>query len=688
MQIQNLYFNILTFDFPEKEQPFYFTKEETGYCSRIHRSLFPVEIESVFPGITTNSTQFIYSTFDYPKKGFTSLNIDFKKENKDLLGKYYNRQINHYFRKIKNQLVRKGFIGENQVWIYSNDLSGDQFDVYNKFSLKIQFENVSPYPEIVLSYDGKSKVFRESSAAMVKKISPSLFKWVIKDNQLLRFKELVKLDDPEFEKAFPVLNIPIAQQLHIKPDPKPKTSKYKTFRLQIKQFYANYLHTEEFMKVIPLHEAGFLKVPQSLIANIPPESNSLKFQKPAIGEFPKKDFLHKKPFEKVSGNVHLFFIYHKDDQKTRDKLLHYLENGLDHFKGLTPYAGILFHAESKMDICFEDRNNPLPEVQRFFDTEYVSTPNVKYLALYLTPFSKEETRRQEIKFYARIKQLLLKRRIACQSVEPATVETPNNNFKWSLTTMSVSILAKLGGIPWRLNTDKKEELIIGVGTFRHPDEVRYVSSATSFDNTGRFNEFEYFMAHETDILAGQIASKVTQFAKKFGVPERLIIHFYKKLSEDELAPVERALRELQFSKPIPIFIVSINKTEAKDITAFDMKKSNPDLMPYSGTYINIRNNKYLLFNNNRYVSVFNSTDGFPFPIKLLIDCTDKKLLENQQTINDLIDQVYQFSRMYWKSLAQQSLPVTVSYPEMVAEVAPYFEGGVIPDEGKDSLWFL
>lgn len=688
MQNQNLYFNILTFDFPQKEQTFYFSKEDIEFCKPIHKSLFPREIETIFPGVTTDGTDFIYSTFDYAKEGFTSLSIDFNSENQDLLRKFYNRKINHYFRKIKEKLVRTGFIGQNQVWVYSNDLSDEQYEVYYKFSLKIQFANVSASPEIVLSYDGKSKVFRESAATMVKKISQSLFKWVIKDNQLLRFEDLVKRDEPQYDKAFPVLNIPIAHELGIEPDPKPKNSKYKTYKALIKRFYTNYLDTEGFRKMIPLHETGFLKVPQHLIGNISEESNSLKFQKPAIGKFPKKDFLHKKPFEKISDNVHLFFIYHKDDQNTKDKLLYYLENGLDHYKGLTAYAGILFHAESKMDICFEDRDNPLPEVQRFFDSEFVSTPNVKYLAIYLTPFSKEETRRQEIKFYARIKQLLLKRKIACQSVEPATVEAPNNNFKWSLTTMSVSILAKLGGIPWRLNTTKKEELIVGVGAFRHPDEVRYVSSATSFNNTGHFNEFEYFMEYETDILAGQIASKVTEFAAKFGVPERLIIHFYKKLSEDELTPIELALKELQFLKAIPVFIVSINKTEAKDITAFDMKKSNPDLMPYSGTYINIGHNKYLLFNNSRYVSGFNAMDGFPFPIKLLIDCTNKKLLENEQTINGLIDQVYQFSRMYWKSLAQQSLPVTVSYPEMVAEVAPYFEGGVIPDEGKDTLWFL
>ena len=78
---------------------------------------------------------------------------------------------------------------------------------------------------------------------------------------------------------------------------------------------------------------------------------------------------------------------------------------------------------------------------------------------------------------------------------------------------------------------------------------------------------------------------------------------------------------------------------------------------------------------------------FPFQTNLQLNALLKEL-ENPQTINELIDQVYQFIRMYWKSLAQQSLPVTVSYPEMVAEVAPYFENGAKPPEDKDNLWFL
>jgi hypothetical protein len=97
----------------------------------------------------------------------------------------------------------------------------------------------------------------------------------------------------------------------------------------------------------------------------------------------------------------------------------------------------------------------------------------------------------------------------------------------------------------------------------------------------------------------------------------------------------------------------------------------------------------LLFNNSRYlIEAFAKTDGYPFPIKLSIDCTDEKQLDNEQTIKKLVNQVYQFSRMYWKSVRQQNLPVTIKYPEMVAQIAPYFEGNDIPLYGKNNLWFL
>ena len=113
-------------------------------------------------------------------------------------------------------------------------------------------------------------------------------------------------------------------------------------------------------------------------------------------------------------------------------------------------------------------------------------------------------------------------------------------------------------------------------------------------------------------------------------------------------------------------------------------------MPLSGTYIRISENQFLLFNNARYPANsqrYTDTDGYPFPIKIKVSSPDEDAFEDADVVLELLTQVYQFSRLYWKSLRQQNVPITIKYPEMVAQIAPRFNNGV-PDDAKDALWFL
>jgi hypothetical protein len=80
-------------------------------------------------------------------------------------------------------------------------------------------------------------------------------------------------------------------------------------------------------------------------------------------------------------------------------------------------------------------------------------------------------------------------------------------------------------------------------------------------------------------------------------------------------------------------------------------------------------------------------DGYPFPVKIKIECpTDTTQPIDTKIVTELIDQVYQFSRIYWKSVKQQNLPVTIKYPEMIAQILPYFSNTDNID--TNNLWFL
>jgi len=685
MSDQNLFFNILTFDYPTKKQIFYFSKDNTERCQRLHKSLFPKEIDSLFPGISNNGTDFIYTTFTGKREGFLPLTIDFTQENQDLIKRYYNRQVNFYFRVIKEQIVKVGFIKENQIWVHDIDQSTELWNIYSKFSLKVQLQTVSNFPELLVSYDGVSKVLKQSVAELTPNVSPTCFNWVLHENKLRKWSWLSDEDVPDYSTYYPVFNKELQAALHIPTTAPPRNNRYPKYCNNINSFYSRFLNIPEFKKIIPIHN-GFLDVASSRVDKIKEESNQLVFGKNQTGITPKYCIRDFKPFKASPyQKVHLFFILHEGAVNEATKVNNSFDNGFSWFKGLQDYANILYHTEKGFSITFKNKDNPIPEIEKELSERDIN-PEVKYIAIYITPYGKFEQNKQHREIYYKVKELLLKRKITSQAIDPEKMNTQGNGWVYSLPNIAVAILAKLDGIPWRLNTPIKNELVVGVGAFKHIEEgVQYIGSAFSFSNDGKFNSFEYFMKHEIEILAGKISKAVRDYATINNKPDRLIIHFYKNMSEFELQHIEKALKEIGL--PIPIFIISINKTESEDIVAFD--KDWEELMPTSGTFINVGINKYLLFNNTRYPDgKFSGADGYPFPIKLNIDCTDKKQLLDIKVIRELIDQVYQFSRMYWKSVSQQNLPVTIKYPEMVAQIAPHFDGADIPDFGKDNLWFL
>lgn len=686
--MEDLFFNILTFKWPEKPVTFYFSLTDVEFCKRIHRSCFPNNIETIFPGIQANNTEFIYTTYEFAKEGFTPLVIDLQTENENLVKRFYKKQIKYYFQKIAKQIVRVGFIEDNQIWIKSKYGATDLYNLYEKFSIRIQLRTVSNFPELLLSYDGKSRVYKQNLKEAVKTFSPTDFTKILTNKSVVTFSDFAEQKKPAYEKAFPVISKKLADLMDLETEEGVKENKYLSYLDKLQKFVTHLMWKKAFTDLIPLHSPYFLKVPNSSIAKIVDASNDLAFRNGQTGRSPKTDFRRLKPYQDSPfKNIHIFFIYHTDDEQVKNTLKGYFQNGLRFYKGLNDYANLLSYIDDSLEIKFTNKDNPLPEIEQHLTPDKYDTTKYKLFAIYLTPFTKEQTRKQNPKIYVRVKELLLNREVVSQSIEPGNVVLAGEEYIWSLTNMSIAILAKLKGIPWRLKADPETELVVGIGAFKHyAENVQYLSSAFSFDNTGHFNSFEYFMRNEVDILAGCIAAKVREFATVNGVPNRLIIHFYKRLSEEELIPIEKALKELELPKPIPIFIITVNKTESNDIVAFD--NAWKGLMPKSGTYVSIGNKKYLLFNNARHTNTHSDKDGYPFPVKLSIDCNKKELLQEVKIIHQLINQVYQFSRMYWKSLAQQNLPVTVKYPEMIAEVAPYFDGNDIPVFGKDVLWFL
>lgn len=179
------------------------------------------------------------------------------------------------------------------------------------------------------------------------------------------------------------------------------------------------------------------------------------------------------------------------------------------------------------------------------------------------------------------------------------------NFAYTLQNMAIAINAKLGRIPWRISTAHSNKLIVRVEAFRSSDGTCYVGSALFFENNGLFNSFNYFLKNELPELAGSIKKAIINFTKFKGMPDRLIIHYYKVMREEEADIIENMLKSLHLN--IPVYIVSINKTESEDAVLFDCADNG--MMPYSGTYINLK--WHLTSMEKRYLKNL-KTDYCPF----------------------------------------------------------------------------
>lgn len=701
---EHLKTNTLNFKWPNSAPTFYFTIKEIDGSHPIHKSKFSKQLKSKFPNNDISNLEEVYTTFTQPSENAISLKIDLVDYKELSIYKQYLKQLlkKHFLE--KGYIVVKNFVKDTQVWIPSTKGNTEHYTFYYKFSFKIQFAKLTDLPELIVSFDGTSKVLKRS----VKDIEETeCITRCVYEQKTFNYQMKIDTEDKEdfynsilFENAFPLFNLQLAKTLNISIEEAIKpVNKYQNYVALINMFAEKYLFTEEFKTIFPLVKDEFIDVPGNRINHINPDLGLLEFGKDKYGNkkthlVPKYAMNSLNPYKRPNiQNIKLFFICHTSNKSTVLKFYKNLKEGVNaskiYYKGLEEYVNIMASSSKEHFIEFTNINNPLPEIENKLEKLNFAHENVRYAAFYISPIDKFTTNTDDREVYIRIKELFLNENIVTQVVDyTKMLENIENQytFQFSLQNMALALHAKLGGTPWKLAVTDKKELVIGVGAFTNQGENRrYIASAFSFQNNGLFRNFEYFSKSESKLLVGSILTAITDFTSK-AQAEKVVIHFYKEMKYQEVKPIIEGMNKLNLK--IPLYILNINKTESEDIIAYDLNW-NKKLMPVSGTFIRIANNQFLLFNNARYQNsqYYSDTDGFPFPIKIKMSSPDKDAFEDANIVLELLTQVYQFSRLYWKSLRQQNVPITIKYPEMVAQIAPRFEAP-IPDHAKDKLWFL
>lgn len=645
-----------------------------------------------FPEGRDLAEQYYYTDFLKPREGAIVKEIELL--NCISLAKhYFSYLILHYFQQIDGSVVFPNFTQDVAVWFEDKDAADPLYKVYNKYSIDVEYGGVIPRQfQLTLAYNGTSKVLR-TPVSQIQDVDTRIYTKVLCNGSIWHYEHSLPDELKEQpENVYPVLNYNLKKQYDIYEELK-KVNRYPIYLNFLEKFYNHYLNTPTFNKIIKLDPKGFYTVPEERVYTVGKGNNILQFKNgthinPGLGII-----MHKPLKAYTEGHLKLFFIYNKaDGDFVKGNMYKFMMEGWHgtingkpkDAEPLISYINQPFSFDASKQTAFTNNDNIFEEVKEQLD-KFSLEPNCTYVAIYISPIKRDDKDHPQHNAYYKIKEHLLDKGITSQVIYREHLDKPE--FYYFLPNIYVALLAKMGGIPWRLARTRQNELIIGVGAFKPVNaQHRFVGSAFCFGNDGKFEGFNCYRSNETQLLAGSIKDSVEKFIEQHKTVNRIIIHFYKEISDPkELEPILNMLDKIGHGD-VPVIVITVNKTESRELLAFDI--NSPGKMPVSGTYLRVGYNKFLLFNNVRYKEdTMLSAKDYHFPVKLSIKSSRPGEL-TMGIISQLIDQVYQFSRMYWKSISQQNLPVTTIYPEMVAEIFPHFERDDLPEFAKKNLWFL
>lgn len=377
--------------------------------------------------------------------------------------------------------------------------------------------------------------------------------------------------------------------------------------------------------------------------------------------------------------VKFVFIFQNKEQA--NSLYLSFKRGLKHFPGLLSYVGIQVNIANER-LNYQSRDSLIKDFEAFLKSDLSKNFYEDYFAVVLVPFSREKASIEDSKTYYLIKERLLKKGIPTQFIDSEKINSAS--FHYHLPNISIAILAKIGGVPWKLKAKPYNDLIVGFNEIKYGEEA-VIGSAVYFDNSGRLQQIKTFKSPRRNDLIISLKDSITQFIKSnLNPPDRLIIHYYKPPRQRDVANIHRLIRE-EFRFSLPFAIVEINDSKEKSDLCFDVENSYG--MPVSGTYIQLKKNEYLLFNNLRYwKNPIRPITVEEYPLKIKLYNGGSGGFSNRE----LLSQVYEFSRLYWKGLKQRSQPVTTLYSKLIADFAFHFDNREIPenDISQKTAWFI
>ena len=614
------------------------------------------------------------------------------------------QSIVRYFRK-RDCPCHRDFIGRVEVWmkVQEDDLSTS----YQKFTIQPRFDDQCDGWQLDIA-EGRNSVVSTTPTKDIADLPDEGYD-IICNHCIIPAKRIEQRHWTTTNGLFyPIVNGGISKIVGIKTSYKRDTNKFANKLAAAQSFLDNWICTNDFRQEVGVTFPDgnkFISLQTDKVMMVDDEAKELVYGDGANGKAPRSEFRNHGPYRRPEVPFTYFFINKEDSisNSYRMRLFNILQYAKDYakcnwskatseeqIKAKTidkPIADYLLQRpkwEGGLSCTYTSDQTAISEIRKHLQSSRFHTDQ-KYIAIIITDIHRDDQSKERHDLYYLMKELLMQYGITSQVIYQNNIDS--TSFNWFIPNIAAALVGKMGGMAWGVKSlVKGNDMIVGIGACKQRGIKKpYLGSAFCFDKEGSFRNFNSCRADDTETLKSDLKKSILNFCEDYGKPDRLIIHYYKKkLKREESEQIENMLRQCDID--CPIYVVNVVTASNEDLIAFDL--SQFDKMPISGTYIHLRSSEYLLYNNERYTP--NGKADKLYPIKLTISNGSNNGINNlnNQVVKEIITQVYQFCRLYWKSVKMQNVPITIAYPELVAKYVPHFSYEELPEFGRKNLWML
>ena len=294
--------------------------------------------------------------------------------------------------------------------------------------------------------------------------------------------------------------------------------------------------------------------------------------------------------------------------------------------------------------------------------------------------------------YSTAKGMLLGNGIPSQVVTAGHLE-PGDQLQWVIENIALASYAKVGGTPWVVAATKLDrQVVIGVSRVQDRSGSMMVGIVTMFTQDGDFLLADYMASKllewNTDRyvsgLAELISGAYREYQREYGAPATIVLHLCKRPGKSN--EVEAALRAVrQIGADVPFALVHLN--DDTNFRLFDT--AQPNCIPPSGLVVSLSKHRSVMLLDG-LVAGRRVRRGVPSTLEVSLDA---RSTVSRNSLDSLVQQVADFSRVNWRAFNAYASPATLNYSYLIAKMisevgAARWNTIVAKGRLHDKAWFL